>query len=417
MQKFYTVIFSILFLPLFSLAQTNYKPGYVVTLKGDTLHGFIDYKEWEKNPTDIHFKSSINSGGVQNFSSKNADAFGIMGFEYYKRYTVAISQDPVEIGKLSPVPDTTTLVGDVFLKIITRGKRVTLFAYTDNIKPRFFILENGETIPQELVYHAYYNPDQSASVQHISRYRSQLINLARRYDVNNDNTSILQANYNEAELTEIVTSINGAGSQQFTTKKLFGIRFFAGASVNYNTATFTGLIAFPKNAVVVPKISIGMDFLTNKNIQSLYLRAEISYSSSQYKLYSDGSNFSFGGNPYSFNFKQSTISLSPQLVYNIYNTDKFKFFINGSILFNLSSYDNYNVFVHYSTSTEPFVVKNYPSLEKTWITFGLKTGILLNKKLEIFASYIVPQSITTFVSSQGKVETIAGGLNYLFGAK
>ena len=160
-----------------------------------------------------------------------------------------------------------------------------------------------------------------------------------------------------------------------------------------------------------------MDFLTNKNIQSLYLRAEISYSSSQYKLYSDGSNFSFGGNPYSFNFKQSTISLSPQLVYNIYNTDKFKFFINGSILFNLSSYDNYNVFVHYSTSTEPFVVKNYPSLEKTWITFGLKTGILLNKKLEIFASYIVPQSITTFVSSQGKVETIAGGLNYLFGAK
>jgi hypothetical protein len=61
-------------LPFFSLAQTNYKPGYVVTLKGDTLRGFIDYKEWIKNPKYISFKNTPGNREVESFSPQSANA-------------------------------------------------------------------------------------------------------------------------------------------------------------------------------------------------------------------------------------------------------------------------------------------------------------------------------------------------------
>ena len=49
------VLFFLLF-PFFTNAQSNYKPGYLVTIKGDTLHGLIDYRQWDNNPGAVAFK-------------------------------------------------------------------------------------------------------------------------------------------------------------------------------------------------------------------------------------------------------------------------------------------------------------------------------------------------------------------------
>lgn len=38
-----------------TLAQKNLQPGAVITSRGDTLKGFIDYRNWEKNPIAIDF--------------------------------------------------------------------------------------------------------------------------------------------------------------------------------------------------------------------------------------------------------------------------------------------------------------------------------------------------------------------------
>jgi hypothetical protein len=40
--------------------QTNFQPGYIVQLNGDTLKGWIDYRNWESNPTSILFKENEN---------------------------------------------------------------------------------------------------------------------------------------------------------------------------------------------------------------------------------------------------------------------------------------------------------------------------------------------------------------------
>jgi len=57
MKYFYLFAF-LISVSLSSLAQSNYKPGYVVDLRNDTLKGFIDYKEWENNPKTFTFKSN-----------------------------------------------------------------------------------------------------------------------------------------------------------------------------------------------------------------------------------------------------------------------------------------------------------------------------------------------------------------------
>jgi hypothetical protein len=421
MQKFYNIIFSILFLPLCSLAQTNYKPGYVVTLKGDTLHGFIDYKEWDKNPTDIRFKNKVNAVNAENYSPQNIGAFAVNGLEYYRRFTVTISQDQLDIGKLMLKPDSTTKTDVVFLKTITSGKHVELYAYTDDIKSRFYILETGEVQPRELVYHAYYTADQSTSVHYIRRYRTQLENLAQKYEVNTDQlkTAILQTNYVGSDLVKIVQDINGSFTGQFTAESLLGVRLFAGASVNYTSLTFAGTINFPKSSNITPKISVGMDFMGNKNTQHVFFRMEIAYSNAQYKLHNKGDYFTYNGSPYSFNFKQSTIALSPQIVYNIYNSNKVKFFVNGGIIYNFSSYDKYYLQVQNSGSIPQLYLYGYPSLSKTWLVFAFKTGVLLNKRLEIYAAYNAPSDIKGVSSdtSTGTINTVAAGLNYLFGAK
>jgi len=52
---------SFLLLIFFVGATTSYGketlyPGYIITLKNDTVNGYIDYKNWDKNPDKILFK-------------------------------------------------------------------------------------------------------------------------------------------------------------------------------------------------------------------------------------------------------------------------------------------------------------------------------------------------------------------------
>lgn len=124
--RFYTVL--LVLIPAFSMAQSNYKAGYVVTPKGDTIKGFINYKEWEYNPSRIEFKSSINAPAKTAYSLENAIAFAITDRENYRRFTLPVSQDLVEYSSLSQDIDSTTATTTAFFKIVASGKML-LYIY------------------------------------------------------------------------------------------------------------------------------------------------------------------------------------------------------------------------------------------------------------------------------------------------
>ena len=56
MKKFLTVV--VLLVPFLSFAQSNFQPGYLVNSKGDTVKGYVDYRERSLNPTDFRFKTT-----------------------------------------------------------------------------------------------------------------------------------------------------------------------------------------------------------------------------------------------------------------------------------------------------------------------------------------------------------------------
>lgn len=408
-----------LLLPLFCNAQSNYKPGFVVDSKGDTLHGAIDYKEWGQNPSKIQFKNS-QTGMAEELSVKNTKAFSVTGLEYYQRFALPISQDEVEISKIAHQLDTTTVTDTVFLKINATGKYITLYSYTDGTKSRFYVLAKGDALPQELIYHVYYNSDEASTVKFVTRFRLQLQSLSQQYNASTPGltTRIGEATYKEPDLVKIVQQINGSTSIQYSSKNASGVNWFAGIGVNFSNAALkntsgTSIQSTPINSSsVFPKISGGLDFFENKDTQALQFRAELSATMNQY-------NYSFSGSSpaistSTLNIKQLNAALSPQIIYNVYNTAKLKFFLDGGAGLNFSSYNNYALVTKYASGFADNVQDKYPALSSFWISFILKAGVVLNEHVEINACYMPSSSLTKDNINSVNVTSFQVGVNYLF---
>ena len=423
MQRFLFIAF---FLPVFSWAQSNYKPGYVVKLQGDTLRGFINYKEWDKNPKTIQFKKGPDNTDVETFSAKEIAAFSISDIAQYQRFILPISLDQVDINKLAIKLDTTTITDTVFLKVCTKGFHLTMYAYTDDIKPRYYLLENGDTHPQELIYHAWYNISESAAIHYVTRYQGQLTYFKQKYKVNSDklDEQILESRYVEPQLVKIIQIINGPSSQQFTPKSVFGSRWFLGIGVNYSNLKFTETLVDALNgshlansSCAYPKITAGIDFFPDKNVQSLILRFELTSTINQYSLLFNN-NTTVAPSTSTLNFTQYNNSLVPQLIYNIVNSEKIKFFVGAGVALNFSLYNQYAYITKYDGSFPDNVQRNFPAFDNFWISFPIKTGVFIGKKIEINLSYVPSASITgSSTSPSGNVTAYQAGVNYLFGSK
>jgi hypothetical protein len=335
---------------------------------------------------------------------------------------LSISQDNVDIDHLGQKSDSSYLTDTVFLKIAASGSHITLFRYSDDIKPRFFVLEARETRPHELIYHVYYNPDESGSASYINRFRIQLENLAQKYAANNSEIShqILQAKYKEDELINIVQTLNGTSSQQFTAQNLAGIRWFAGAGLNYSNLKFTVDPVAPfyagsasSGSSIFPKIMAGMDFFINKHTQKLLLRADLSFTVNNYNISS--SNNSAGNLPTStLSFKQFNSSITPQIICNIYNKEQLRVFAGAGAAINFSFYGQKKYVASFGGSF-PSYQNNFPDFDQLWFSFPIKAGVQLNKKIEISICYIPSASIINDLLTSGNVESFQAGVSYLFG--
>lgn len=420
MTHFNKLVLLLLLLPFFTNAQSNYKPGYVVTSKGDTLHGLIDYRQWDNNPGTVAFKKEPGQGNPDIFTTKTANSFGVTGQEYFENHTVRVSQDPVDVANIESKLDTNYRIDRVFLQVINKGRFVILYRYKDNLKERFYLLETGQEQPYELAYHDFYNRDESGIVQYIKRFHIQLQNVAQKNDVSNDHLlrEISQSNYSETDLTKIIQNINGNTSSQFTTQKLFGTRWFAGAGVNYSQSKFNGIIDFanaPASSSVFPKIDGGIDFLFNKDIQKFYFRVEVLFTVNgpyTFITYNVGGS----GGIVTLKFKQYNTSVIPQFVYNLYNRDKLKVFIDAGIAYNFAAYNDYRTIIAYNSFSTATLDK-YPELLKSYYSIPIKAGIVLNKKIEIYACYAPYSRITDYVQFDNSITSYQAGINYLFGGK
>jgi len=402
-------LFLVLCLPVAAFAQSNYKPGYVVSLNGDTIKGAVDYKEWEKNPKQIMLKS--NAGTMQ-YTAQNAKAFAVTGLEYYETHTVSVSTDVVDINRFAARSDSDFVKDTVFLKVLATGKHLKLYSYTDALKPRYYLAETGTGAPpEELAYHLSFRSDNTSDILFVRRYRTQLQFEAEKFQVANLDNLIGRAAYGPDDLITLVSKINGEAYQQMVSQSQFGTRWFAGAGGSYSDLVFRGNIVTQDSYSVFPKISLGIDFLPNRVTQQLSLRIEAVFTGDQH-------TFKDSYHQTSLVFHQYTVALAPQVYYNFYNGENVKVFAGGGLLLNFSTYPNSYSVVTEGINPMPVEIHNYPDYHTLWESFILKAGVIVNKHIEIYGAYVPVTTLTNnYENLIGTITSYQAGVNFLFGAK
>ncbi|HTE02095.1 MAG TPA: hypothetical protein VK668_22560 [Mucilaginibacter sp.] len=425
MRFFYKALFITLFLPLFSLAQSNYKPGYIVDLKGDTTRGFIDYGNWDVNPTSINFKTAITDGKARKLTPAEINFCSIDGLESFQRYAGPITTDATNQEHLSEGRDSSFRMDEVFLKVLQKGKLVALFSYSDNLKTRFYIGENPGYTPAELEYRAYY--DQDAVTQTKGRtvnentYIRQLLTIASKNNLITEDfqQALRDAAYRESFIIDMVNRINGVTKAEF--KKSYSgktkINWFVGAGINinqYSPASSSNYYNAGGRAHTsyLPQVSFGINVLANPNTGKLLFRIEGSLAQSQYK-------YSYLNTVYPYvdfktNFDELTLSLSPQVIYNIYNGENLKVFFGAGATVSYFKFSN----IYYGPH-EPNPAYNGASNNAFYFNtfddmFLVKAGVQIGKRWIVYGNYFSNSAATRlgYFAITSSCKQI--GLNYLF---
>ena len=378
MKPFHILLCLAFLLPLNLFAQSNYKSGYVVNLKGDTLKGFIDYREWDLNPDAIDFKSSLADNNSQRYSPGDIKYFNVDKLEAFASFTEKVSTDVIDPNKASEGRDTSSKVITAFFKVLDKGDRIALYCYKDEQKARYFVGESPGYEPKELVFRIYNN---GAATEYT--YRKQLSAVAVKYNELNDNliSNIGIAEYRENDLVTIVNKINHINKADFEKAHLQSraSQLFVGAVLNFTSYAPTGERLFNGNGSytgTMPGVSAGINVFPNPNTQKLVFRFELMVDYGQFKT------------PYySYNALQG--SFIPQVLFNIYNAPNFKIFAGAGLGFDKYFYSNtlYQIPADFTTS-------------------GLaKAGMQFNGHWAITVQYLI--------NSNGSRNSQIG-LNYLF---
>ena len=320
-----TLFFIALLLPFLSNAQSNYKPGYVVTSKGDTLKGFIDYREWDATPLAVNFKQSASDNTAKKYTPADIAGFGISNIESYRTYTGRISMDPSAPDKVKTEGerDTSFRIATVFMKELEKGSRLALYSYKDDIKERFFAGDAPGFEPKELVFRVTRTTTENT-------FQKQLSALALKYNELNYNLIVYigRSEYTESDIIKIVSMINHLSKSDYDKTHYSGpaLNFFIGAGVNINTtspdpvgqAYAAGARSYTST---LPQASLGINMFANPATRKLQFRVEFAVAKAKYKsLYVSQviSRFST-----EISYDELALSGSLQVLYNFYNRDNF----------------------------------------------------------------------------------------------
>lgn len=417
MRKVYFLFLTGLLVPFLSNAQSNYKPGYVVTSKGDTIKGFIDYREWDRTPSDVNFKKDAADNEAKKYLPADIAGFGITGLESYRIYTGHISMDPTAPDKVKTEAerDTSFRVATVFMKELEKGPKVALYSYKDDIKERFFAGDAPGFEPKELIFRVTRTTTENT-------FQKQLSALALTHNELNDNliVYIARSEYTESDILKIVSMVNHVSKADYDKNHYSGptFNFFIGAGANINTTSPDPVgAAYAAGArsytSILPQGSVGINMFANPATRRLQFRIELGIAEVKYK-----SLYMSKVAPYvptEISYNELALSGSVQVLYNFYNADNFKVFAGGGIVFYKLNYSNiYFGSQNHDGSVDQVAANNPFFFEKGDNAFIVRAGVQFTKNLVITGSYQTPVNNTNGGYFRLSSTSAQVGLNYLF---
>jgi hypothetical protein len=398
------------------IAQKNYLPGILSLSNGDTLRGYINYLNWEKNPRKISFKAN-NESVSREFDANQLKYVEIPGKDIYQTEIVWKDMRPVRLKDLLPSNVLQQVKDTVLMRLLVRGDRISLFELIDE-KPHYYIQEPGDTL-QELQYKLILNDDNSVTTRNI--FRDHMKKYALNKGPKNLERKIENASYNDEDLASIVSLINerveypAAGNDNLAIKKT---RFFTGGGVSFNNNSFSGskkeLNLLSPSSRPGFTIVAGADILPKRGGQKFFVRTELKYISSSYK--SSGRSKDFYGDEElrEYQFKMSSINLSISGMYNVVRMQQGKIYAGAGGGYYLTSYRDHIYQTTNLATGEVKSEKNYLAFEKGWGDVFLRTGWMYRDHWELGLLYRVSGNFTTFSQISLKNKSTIATLLYHF---
>jgi len=157
----------------FSYGQSSFLPGYIVTTKGDTLQGFIDYRDWGISPKEISFREDSISNLFKKITTQDISSFVVNN----NKYISAIIKHDISTNvtnNLGYNPKMKIKTDTSFIKVIFDGDK-KLYKYKNSIsrKNTFYIEHNNKI--QMLIYKRYLvKDDERISIVENTKYKGLL---------------------------------------------------------------------------------------------------------------------------------------------------------------------------------------------------------------------------------------------------
>lgn len=146
----YSVLLSMLLIYGTIYGQRNLKNAYIITLDGDSVHGFIQIKDWGMNPSRILFKTSSTDEGTY-YNPYDIKEFG-MNNEKWQGGFVDVELSSRDEQFLSESPDLILEKDLVFLQTVIDGIK-PLYVYRKAIFEQFYI--KNDSAFELLIYKKY----------------------------------------------------------------------------------------------------------------------------------------------------------------------------------------------------------------------------------------------------------------------
>jgi hypothetical protein len=132
-------------------SQENFKPGYIIKNHADTVHGYVDYRNWDRNPDIIYFKTNLEDA-VLSFNPIQITEFGVNN-DIYLSAIVEAEISPLHESRLEDNPYTKLRTDTTFLQTLFKGHK-SLYLYKNADGRENFYIKKDTSI-ELLIYKRY----------------------------------------------------------------------------------------------------------------------------------------------------------------------------------------------------------------------------------------------------------------------
>lgn len=397
-------------------AQSIKKKGYIVLNNGDSLHGWINYYNWERNPSTIKFTKDSTSNVFTSFGKNDIRYVQVNNLDRYLKAVVVKDTRPVQMDELLLSDNDSFITDTVLLRVLVKGSKFDLYELNDS-KPHFYIKENGRDF-KELSYSVRLSDDNTAmkiNRGYINELKSYLSNQLISSNLIN---KINEADYKEKDLAAIVTEMNNiSGTVEYTAQKQqkkILTSFFIGAGGCYGNLKYDGSNSVFMNKQIaggfVPYVAAGIEITSSRNLQALAIRIEAGFSHGSYTAQNKNNT---SGNTSRYDISQTNFTPTFTLLFNLIRKETMRVYLGGGIGWNIS---NYGKNVYTQTYTNGIVKNNqdYYTFSKNWVTPIFKLGVKLNSRMSVEADGRFLGPMTNYISWSLTPQTFTGQFRYYF---